>query len=192
MVERHADRIGLLVQRLAEEIRLDESTGDIDALLATMDTAQWPPAARREVLVNYLGFPFWDILTFSVTTWRDVGEFDEVSVDRISPADVRTLRDFGTSESLKGLGFAHFAAFLSRTYRENDYLIGRLHGVDRLIDIVCDSAGIDPAADTLGIPALKRRAFEIILNAEAKHLPKSAELIDRLRRAVAAIGSEPK
>ncbi len=192
VVARHGDRIALLVQRLADEIRLDESTGDIDALLARMDTVEWPPAARREVLVNYLGFPFWDILTFSVTTWRDVGEFDEVSVDRISPADVRTLRDFGTAESLKGIGFAHFAAFLSRTYRESDYLIGRLHGVDRLIDIVCDSAGIDPATDPLLIPTLKRRAFEIVLDREEKQLPQSAELIARLRRAVAEIGGVPK
>ena len=189
---RNEERIGALVQRLAAEIRLDASTGDIDALLAGLDLAQWPTTARREVLVNYLGFPFWDILTFSVTTWRDVGEFDEVSVDRISPADVRTLREFGTAETLRGLGFAHFAAFLSRTYRENDYLIGRLHGIDRLVDIVCNSAGIDPAGGELDIPALKRRAFEIVLDAEARHLAQSAELIDRLRRAVATVGTAAK
>ena len=191
-VEHNGGRIGALVERLGREIRLDASTGDIDALLAQIETGQWPPAARREILVNYLGFPFWDILTFSVTTWRDAGEFDEVSVDRISPVDVRTLREFGTAETLRGLGFAHFAAFLSRTYRENDYLIGRLHGVDRLIDIVCNSAGIDPAADESGIPALKRRAYGMILDAEARHLPQSATLIERLRHAVASIGTGPK
>jgi len=54
---------------------------------------------------------------------------------------VRTLRDFGTADGLKGTGMGHFAAFFSRAYRENDYLIGRLHGVDRAIDIVCDAAG---------------------------------------------------
>ena len=108
---------------------------------------QWHPDARREVIVNYLGFPFWDVLTFPVTSGREIGEFNEILVDRISPQDVRALKGFDGIESLKGVGFGHFAAFLSRAYRENDYLLGRLHALDRLIDIVCDSAGIDPAHD---------------------------------------------
>jgi hypothetical protein len=128
-------------------------------------------------------------LTFSVTNWRDVGEFDEVRVDRISPADVRTLREFSTADSLRGTGFAHFAAFFSRAYRENDYLLGRLHGVDRLIDIVCDAAGIDQAPESIDIVTLKKRAFALILDAEEKHLPHSADLIAKLRRAVSALGT---
>ncbi|MGE5203124.1 MAG: patatin-like protein [Acidobacteriota bacterium] len=186
---RHGDAIRMLIDRLAEEIDLDAGTDDIDRLLAELNPEAWPPAARREVMVNYLGFPFWDILTFSVTSWREAGEFDEVLVDRISPADVRTLRDFGTADGLKGTGMGHFAAFFSRAYRENDYLIGRLHGVDRAIDIVCNSAGAGPThgIDVLG---LKKRAFQIILDAEEKNLPQSADLIARLRRSIAAMGGE--
>ena len=135
------------------------------------------------MLINYLGFAFWDILTFSVTSWRDVGEFDEILVDRISPADVHTLRQFGSAEVLKGTGFAHFAAFLSRAYRENDYLIGRLHAAERLIDIVCNSAGTE-IAQRLDVIALKRRAFETILDHEETHVPDSAALVARLRRAI--------
>ena len=95
------------------------------------------------MLVNYLGFPFWDVLTFPMTSAREIGELNEILVDRISPQDARALKGFEGISSLKGIGFAHFAAFLSRAYRENDYLLGRLHAVDRLIDIVCDSAGAD-------------------------------------------------
>jgi hypothetical protein len=152
-----------------------------------MDPAQWRPAVRRDVLVNFLGFAFWDILTFSVTNWRDVGEFDEVRIDRISPADVRTLREVGAAGTLKGTGFAHFAAFLSRAYRENDYLVGRLHGVDRLIDIVCDAAGIEHRSNSIDVVALKKRAFETVLDAEEKFLPHSLDLVARLRRSIAAI-----
>jgi len=54
---------------------------------------------------------------------------------------------------------AHFAAFFSRAYRENDYLLGRLHAIDRLIDIVCDSGRVDPGRDGIDIRALKKRAF---------------------------------
>ncbi len=186
-VERHAAGLTALIDRLAAEIDLDAGTEDIERLLSRMDPAQWPPTARREVLVNFLGFAFWDILTFSVTSWRDVGEFDEVRIDRISPADVRTLREISAAGTLKGTGFAHFAAFLSRAYRENDYLLGRLHGADRLIDIVCDAAGLGQRADSVDIAALKKRAFEVILDAEEKNLPHSRELVATLRRSVAAI-----
>ena len=186
-VEHKAAALSALVDRLAAEIDLDAGTEDIERLLARMDPAQWRPAARREVLVNFLGFAFWDILTFSVTSWRDVGEFDEVRIDRISPADVRTLREVGAAGTLKGTGFAHFAAFLSRGYRENDYLLGRLHGADRLIDIVCDAAGLEQRSELIDIAALKKRAFEMILDAEEKSLPRSRELVATLRRSIAAI-----
>jgi patatin-related protein len=186
-VESHADSLTALIDRLAAEIDLDAGTEDIERLLSRMDPAQWRPAARREVFVNFLGFAFWDILTFSVTSWRDVGEFDEVRIDRISPADVRTLREVGAAGTLKGTGFAHFAAFLSRSYRENDYLLGRLHGVDRLIDIVCDAAGLDGSSGLIDIPALKKRAFEAILDAEERSLPHSPALIAQLRLSIAAI-----
>jgi len=186
-VERHAQGIASLIDRLAAEIDLDAGTEEIERLLARMDPKQWPPAARREVLINFLGFAFWDILTFSVTSWRDVGEFDEVRIDRISPADVRTLREVGAVGTLKGTGFAHFAAFLSRGYRENDYLLGRLHAADRLIDIVCDAAGLEQRSDGIDVAALKKRAFEVILDAEEKSLPASRELVAALRRSVAAI-----
>jgi patatin-related protein len=187
-VERDADRLGALIDRLGAEIDLDAGTEDIEKLLSRMDPAEWRPSARREVLVNFLGFAFWDILTFSVTNWRDVGEFDEVRVDRISPADVRTLREVGAAGSLKGTGFAHFAAFLSRAYRENDYLLGRLHAADRLIDIVCDAAGIESESDSIDVTAMKKRAFALILDAEEKYLPQSVDLVATLRRSLSAIG----
>src|SRR5262249_50789819 len=107
--------------------------------------------------VNYLGFPFWDVLTFPMTRARELSELNEILIDRISPQDVHTLSGFDGIKSLKGIGFGHFAAFLSRAYRENDYLLGRLHALDRLIDIVCDAAGIDPKTDRIDVLALKKR-----------------------------------
>ncbi|HEX2654830.1 MAG TPA: patatin-like protein [Xanthobacteraceae bacterium] len=185
--ETHADAIEHLVDRLSAEIDLDASTRDIDELLATLDHTRWNHDARREILVNHLGFPFWDVLTLPTLVSRDVGEFQEILVDRISPQDARTLKGFNGSQSLKGIGFGHFAAFLSRSYRENDYLLGRLHSADRLIDIICDSAGIDAATDLPGIVALKKRAFTQILRAEKKYLVESAALIAELQRVVDAM-----
>jgi hypothetical protein len=69
-------------------------------------------------------------------------------------------------------------------YRGNDCLLGRLHAVDRLIDIVCDSAGADSVAK-IDVAALKQRPFTQVLDAEEKHLSESKELIEALRRCIA-------
>jgi patatin-related protein len=188
-VERNGEKLDRLIERLATEIDLDASTRDIDDLLASLDPAAWHPEARREVMVNYLGFPFWDVLTFPIVIARQIGEMNEILIDRISPQDARSLRGFDGIESLKGIGFGHFAAFFSRAYRENDYLLGRLHAFDRLIDIVCDAAGVEQAGEGIDVPALKKRGFTRILDAEEAHLLHSRELIAALRRCVAAIGT---
>ena len=185
-VQRHREAMDDLIDRLAEEINLDSSTSDIDVLLASTDPQQWHPEARREILIDYLGFPFWDVLTFPVMPWREVGELNEILVDRISPQDATALREFSGTGVLKGVGFAHFAAFFSRAYRENDYLLGRIHALDRLIDIVCNSAKLDIGNQRSSIAALKLRGFTRILDAEEKFLPNSVELIAKLRRAIAA------
>jgi patatin-related protein len=187
-VERHVAKLDRLIERLGIEIDLNATTRELDDLLASLDLAEWHPDARREVLVNYLGFPFWDVLTFPVMVARQIGELNEILIDRISPQDARTLKGFDGVESLKGIGFSHFAAFLSRAYRENDYLLGRLHALDRLIDIVCDAAGADGKADRIDILALKKRGFGLILDAEEKHLTHSRELIVSLRRCIGEIG----
>jgi patatin-related protein len=187
-VAQNMDKLDRLIERLAAEIDLDASTRDLDDLLASLDPDVWDPAARREVLVNYLGFPFWDVLTFPMTSAREIGELNEILIDRISPQDARSLRGFTGIDSLRGVGFGHFAAFFSRAYRENDYLLGRLHALDRLVDIVLDSAGAD-CAGRIDVVALKKRGFTQILDAEEKHLSHSADLITALRRCVQGIGS---
>jgi patatin-related protein len=182
-VAAHAADIDRLVDQLAAQIGLNSSTHDLDELLARLDPAEWHQDARREVMVNYLGFPFWDVLTFPLMEPHEHGEFNEILVDRISPTDAHVLKGFGGSTSLKGVGFGHFAAFLSRGYRENDYLLGRLHALERLIDIVCDCAGLE-SQDQINIMALKKRGFQRILDTEAKHLKNSSHLIDAIRRSI--------
>ena len=177
---RHAEAIGHLIEQIASDIDLPGSTRDIDMLLAEA-IKSWPADGQREVLTNYIGFAFWDVLTFPMMSWRQPGEFNEILVDRISPLDASAVEKLGAPR-LKGTQFDHFAAFLSRAYRENDYLLGRLHALDRLIDIVCDAAGVDPRDAT--IPALKERGFLRILDAEEKQLPRSKAMIAELRRLI--------
>jgi hypothetical protein len=178
----HAKALDTLIERLAADIDLPSSTDDVDKILAQTGTDGWSEASRREVLINYLGFPFWDVLTFPVMTWREPGEFREILIDRISPLDATAVEQLG-SPRLKGSGFDHFAAFFSRAYRENDYLLGRLQGFDRLVDIVCDAAGID-ARNDIGMLKLKERGFLCILAAEEPHLPRSRAMIEEFRRLI--------
>lgn len=179
---RYANEITVLIDSLAADIDLESSTRDIDIILAQTGEGGWPPEIQREVLINYLGFPFWDVLTFPVMTWREPGEFNEILIDRISPADATAVEKLGAPQP-KGTAFEHFAAFLSRAYRENDYLLGRLQGLDRLIDIVCDAAGIDARTDPAMLK-LKNRGFLAILAAEEAHLPQVQPMIAELRRRI--------
>jgi hypothetical protein len=61
--------------------------------------------------------------------------------------------------------------------------------LDRLIDIVCNSAQLDVNGERNAILALKKRGFMQILDAEEKHLPNSAALITALRRSIAGLGA---
>ena len=63
-----------------------------------------------------------------------------------------------------------------------------MHALDRLIDIVCDAAGLDGKGGQIDILALKKRGFARILDVEEKHLTHSGELIASLRRCIGEIG----
>ncbi len=157
-----------------------------DELFATRISALLPVSFAHELLITYLGFAFWDVMTFSLTNWRDLEEFDEIRIDRISPEDSRLFRSQTYASPLMGTGLSHFSAFLSRAYRENDYLWGRLNGAERLIDIVLDAARIEGVDKVIDGPLLKRRAIAAILDAEAAHLPTCRDLIAQLRGILAA------
>jgi patatin-related protein len=176
----HKAQLDRLVERIGTIIDLQASTRDLDVLLA--ETEGWPRRALHEVLVNFLGFPFWDVLTLPVMPWREAGEFNEIRIDRISAQDAAGIAQLGAFR-LKGAAFNQFAAFLSRAFRENDYLLGRLHAADRLIDIVCDAAGAD-ALTPEQMAAHKRNAVLRILAAEEPHLPTCKAMIAQMRAAL--------
>ncbi len=171
---------------------------DAEAALAALDTAldlkaldtesdrsicalfeqPMPGALRRTLLNAYLGFPLYDIATFSLLAGDGSDEFDEIKVDRLSPDDAPSLAHLGGTK-LQGSRLSAFGAFFSRTYREHDYLWGRLHAAERLIDIVASAAPNPP-----DLTPFKNQAFAAILKAERPHLPHIADLIDRLEAAL--------
>jgi len=154
-----------------------------DARLAEAFTAL-PKAGRRPVLLAYLGFPFYDIATLPMLQGEGLDEFDPVKVDRISPEDARAIREGGAEATLKGIQFNSFGAFFSRAYRENDYLWGRLHAADRLIDIVASTLPAGRALAPGRIATLKRDAFRAVCAEERERLTAIPELFEALEKEI--------
>jgi len=173
---------GTLLDFLAAE-RLLPAT-DLAAeemLIAALD--EMPKGLKRRMLLTYLGFPFYDVATLPLTRREGLDEYNPVRIDRISPEDARAIRDGGTAATLRGIEFYNFGAFFSRDYRENDYLWGRLHGAERMIDLVASTAG--GSIPQVSIRAAKRAVFMAVLEEEEIAGRCQRGLIDQVRMEVA-------
>ncbi|MEO0499735.1 MAG: patatin-like protein [Pseudomonadota bacterium] len=154
---------------------------DDAALADLLADKSLPKPVRRTVLNAWLGFAFYDIATFPILQGEGLDEYNEIKVDRISPDDAQAIRKGGAEASLKGTRFNSFGAFFSRVYRENDYLWGRLHGADRLVDIVLSTLPRKARLDVVETADLKGAAFHAILDVEEPRLTKVADLIAQIR-----------
>jgi hypothetical protein len=151
-----------------------------------------PERVLQVLLTRYVGFPYWDAIVYPIMALSDVAELDEIEVIRVSPADTRLLQPRGAEERLKGVAVHHFGAFLNRAYRENDYLWGRLDGVERLLAILRDvAAGPDGKGDvSAGRNPLDRslawRGFAAVLAEERPRMTEATTktLIQSLKKQV--------
>jgi len=139
-----------------------------------------PDETRKELILAYLSFPFFDVLTFPLLRWQPLDDVDTVLVARISPQDCTALETPGTRTALRGRELGHFGAFFSREAREHDYVWGRLHAAERLVDFVVDAASSGLQTVSINEEAIKSRLFRAILKNEAEHLTKSSELLRTL------------
>jgi patatin-related protein len=174
---------GAVLKAIGERRDLKVTDLTVDSLLA--DTMMKVGSAlRRRMLLSYLGFPFFDTVTLPLLRGEGLTEFDPVKVDRISPDDALSIREGGTLATLRGIEFYNFGAFFSRTYRENDYLWGRLHGGERMLDIVVSS--LDEPLDAKTMRHFKRALFHAVLDEERDRLTADPHLIDRIQAEVEA------
>lgn len=154
-------------------------------------TAAWPVASRREILIRYIGFPFWDVLIYPVTRLSQAGELREIDVMRFSPADSTalagaTLEGKSTPKKLLGVQKAHFGAFFSLEARQNDYLWGRLDAAERLVGLLLPQP---PSPSDL-------KPLLAAILAEEQHgvkppLTEVGPLLDRIKGALAAMPDRP-
>ncbi|GMN13549.1 patatin-like protein [Altererythrobacter sp. MTPC7] len=172
---------GQVLDLLAERHLLPELDLKAEEMLSAALT-QMPENLRRKMLLTYLGFPYYDIATLPLLGADGLTEFDPVKVDRISPEDARSIREGGTAATLRGTEFYNFGAFFSRAYRENDYLWGRLHGAERMVDLVCSTLE-NPILDSV-CSAYKRELFLAILDEERGRLTADPSLIDAIESEI--------
>ncbi len=169
-----------LLDALAQALDLtafDAATDErLAEALATVDKT-----TRRSLLLTYLGFPYFDTATLPLLQGEGLDEFDPIKVDRIAPDDAVAIRSGGAEATLKGIQFNSFGAFFSRAYRENDYLWGRLHGAERMIDICVSTLPATVRMKAGRVAAIKRAAFRAILDEEEPRLTAIPALFASLR-----------
>jgi patatin-related protein len=154
-------------------------TGDLYAGLLEL-TDGWSDERRWDLLVRYLGFPFWDVLLYPIQALSDVGERDFVEVVRVSPRDESRIPPLDPKKKkLIGAEKGHFGAFLSRRGREQDYLWGRLDGAERYVRILLG----EDAADA-DVERWCNEAFLAILDEDAQAVPKAAPLVRHVRETI--------
>ena len=176
-----AHEIQTLMTRLGPALHLTGIDREVDEVFAQR-AAMLDADCRHELIQAYVSFAFFDVLTLPLNKWQDLDDVDTIYVDRISPEDATALRDGGASATLMGRELGYFAAFFSRKARENDYLWGRLHAAERLVDIVASSAPNALKEAGIDLVQLKAKLLHAVLEAEKPHLSHVEGLIFELKR----------
>ncbi|MFN3435565.1 MAG: DUF3376 domain-containing protein, partial [Sphingomonas sp.] len=174
---------GALLDALGQALDLTTLDAETDERLAEAFATLDRPT-RRALLLAYLGFPYFDTATLPLLQGEGLDEFDPIKVDRIAPDDATSIRAGGAEATLKGIQFNSFGAFFSRAYRENDYLWGRLHGAERMIDICVSTLPANVRMKPGRVAAIKRAAFRAILDEEEPRLTAIPALIASLRTEI--------
>jgi patatin-related protein len=187
IVNDHKAEMDSLFHLMSSNINLDMVRDETDILIAAQLNNSWDGNFKKNLITNYLGFAFWDVITYSINGSKSVGEFNEILVNRISPNDDLVLKADPLEMPLKGTAMRSFGAFFSREDRENDYLWGRLNGAERLIDLLYKQADSEGVNHKIKIIDVKKRAFRAILEAEKEHLHDIPDLLETLSTRIDAL-----
>ncbi len=174
--------IDATLANLRKRWRLPRRDEELDTELSAQLAAAPSRSLARELLAAYLGFVYYDVATYPMLVGLGRSELQPIKVDRIAVEDAPSLHPGGARDVLKGIEFQTFAGFFSESYRQNDYLWGRLTGAERLIDIIISAA--PEAANDIPVDSIKKRLFLAILEEEEPHLPLVRSLILALRQAI--------
>lgn len=168
--------ISAAMDTIAQQMTLRELDQQTDERIAKLLSNLPQNIDQQSLYRSYIGFAFYDIVTFPLTRQQDLMEIDEILVDRISPLDCSYLHQDNKSP-LMGDKLFNFGAFFSRKARENDYIWGRIHAANRLVDFLIDAAGISSDIPKKTTDKLRAKLALTIANTEAQHTHKSNDLL---------------
>ena len=155
-------------------------------------TVNWGSVRRRELLSRYIGFPLWDCLIFPTVALSHLPQFTPIGVSQYSPIAARALPT-PKGGKLKGVTLHHFGGFVDASWRENDYLWGRLDAAELILRTLHKAgqpttpAG-EPAADAIGEASsgLKQTLIAIMTSEkDLQRMPTSDR--DFISRAIDAL-----
>lgn len=170
-----------MMEVLGRKMALEDLDFEEDEMLARGINGLRDEGLRRTLFHAYVGFAFYDVLTLPMTAHSDLLEVDEIRVDRISPHDCAHLHPDLGKGPLMGAQLFNFGAFFSRRARENDYIWGRIHAANRLLDFLLDAVGAPEVTTKIDIDQLRRDLALAIIKSEAPHAQESEELLRELR-----------
>ena len=154
------------------------------------NTSDWDPDSRAALLGRYVGFPVWDSLIFPVIALAKLPQLTPVTVQRFSPLDATCLQAVDSqgapkadpTAKLDGVSISHFGAFFDKSWRENDYLWGRLDGAELAMRLLSRQSGSD-----VDLTGQLKSALSAILAAEKADLDLVAKIEQALARQITAI-----
>jgi patatin-related protein len=171
-----------LLRALAASLALNQLDADVDAAFYDFCSRVESVDHRQVFLSDYVGFSIYDVLLFSPSTEIDGPDpLTPIRIERISPTDAPTLAT--EFDGLRCRDLMGFLGFFNREYREHDYLWGRLHGAERMVDLLAKVAGV-PIPD---LDQLRLELFEQIVNEERRRLYRCRDVLDRLSRLLAEL-----
>jgi len=173
-----------LLAHLTEMMGLADLDRLQDELFADTARALLDKDRHASLMRSYIGFGYYDLITFPVLQRNDFSEVTEILVDRISPRDANSL--FTESFDLKGKSLNSFGAFFNRGWREHDYLWGRLNAADRLVSILLSVAG-KGTLPQMQLNQARARIFLAILEEERGKLAEIPEEIDRIDELIRSV-----
>lgn len=184
--------ITAFLDSVAREMALEDLDFEQDETFSLTLSILPQNALRITMFRAYVGYAFYDVLMLPMSNNADLMEIDEIRVARISPLDCADLQKEDGSQPLLGTRLYNFGAFFSRTARENDYIWGRLHAANRLVDFMLSAAGDDPLPADFDLEGFRKRLYLSILETEAVHMEESKDLIASLRKRFGGEQGETK
>jgi len=164
-----------LLRALAGSLTLNELDREVDAAFHDFCTRIENPDTQQVFISDYVGFSLYDVLLFSPGVESGGPDpLTPIRIERISPADARFLET--EFKGLRCRDLMGFLGFFNREYREHDYLWGRLHGAERLVDLL-QSVVAEPIAD---LDALRVELFRQIVAEERRRLYRCQDDLNRL------------